>query len=133
MLNTFPHLLTYSFFAPTLLRIVAALAIAYVAYIHIQRRTEATHIRLPIVGHITEWMMWIGIAIETLIALALFFGYHTQIAALLAGLMSIKHYAYAKKYSRLIPLCRADYLFLLVICASLMLTGAGAMAFDLPL
>lgn len=133
MLTPFPGLLDYAFFAPTLLRITAAVAVGFIAYAHYTRRNELGHIRMPIFGNMGTGMVLFMTAIEGVIALALFFGYYTQIAALLAGILCIKHMIYAKKYPRFVPLCRADYVFLLVICFSLMLTGAGALAFDLPL
>jgi uncharacterized membrane protein YphA (DoxX/SURF4 family) len=132
MLNTFPSLLTYTFFAPTLLRITVALAIAYIAYVQFIRREEIAEMRVPVVGKIGG-LIWIALIVETAIAIGLFVGYLTQICALLAMLLCIKHFIYAKKYPRVMPLCRADYIFIFVICLSLLLTGAGAFAFDLPL
>lgn len=132
MLNTFPSLLTYSFFAPTLLRVTVALTFAYIAYVQYKRREEIAKMRVPMVGKIGG-LIWVALVIEALMALALLVGYCTQIAALLGLLLSIKHYVYAKKYPLVIPLGRADYIFIFVICLSILLTGAGAFAFDLPL
>ncbi len=133
MFNTFPDLLTYSFFAPTLLRLAGALAVAYIAYAQFKRREEIGEITYWLIGKPGSWLIWVVVALETILALALLFGYYTQLAALAGLVLCVKHYIFAKKYSRAIPLCRVDYIFLAVILLSLLLTGAGALAIDLPL
>ncbi len=132
MLNTFPDLLSLGFFAPTLLRIAVALAFLFGAYMQYQRVDELSNIRFPIVGA-GGWIIWLSIVAHAAIGLMLLFGYYTQIAAILGALGSIKGLVYAKKYPRVFALCRIDYFFVLVICLSLLLSGAGAFAFDLPL
>ncbi len=132
MLNTFPDLLSLGFFAPTLLRVAVALAFLFGAYIQYQRINELSQIRFPIIGWGARWI-WLSIIAHAAIGLMLLFGYYTQIAAILGALGSIKGLVYAKKYPRVFALCRLDYLFVLVICLSLLVSGAGAFAFDLPL
>lgn len=132
MLNTFPDLLSLGFFAPTLLRITVALAFLFGAYIQFKRVDELSNIRFPLVGG-GPWIIWLSIVAHAAIGVMLFFGYYTQIAAILGALGSIKGMVYGKKYPRLFALCRVDYFFVLMICLSLLLTGAGAFAFDLPL
>lgn len=132
MLNTFPDLLSLGFFAPTILRITVALAFLFGAYLQHRRLEELSRIRFPIVGA-GAWIIWLSIIAHTVIGLMLFFGYYTQIAAILGIVGSIKGIVYAKKYPRLFALCRADYVFILAICLSLLLSGAGAWARDLPL
>jgi hypothetical protein len=132
MLNTFPDLLALGFFAPTLLRVAAACAFLFGAYIQYRRLDELSKIRFPIVGG-GAWIIWLSIIAHAAIGAMLFFGYYTQIAAILGALGSIKGLIYAKKYPRVFALCRVDYFFVLVICLSLLFSGAGAFAFDLPL
>lgn len=132
MLNTFPDLLAFGFFAPTLLRIAAALVFFYGAWAQYSRLAELSHVSLPVVGR-SPTIIWLSIAVHAVIGAMLFFGYYTQIAALLAILGCIKGLVWAKKYPRLFPLCRVDYALVLVICLSLLLSGAGAFAQDLPL
>lgn len=133
MLNPFPDLLVFSFFAPTLLRIVAAVSFLAIGYVQIKRRNEIGKTHFPIIGAPGAWLaVVVGIA-AILIGLMLFFGYYTQYAALAGIVLGLKHIIYAKKYPRAIPLCRVDYIYLIVICASLLLLGAGAFAQDLPL
>ncbi|MBX4192612.1 hypothetical protein KW798_03985 [Candidatus Parcubacteria bacterium] len=115
----------FSFFAPTLLRILVAVAFGFIAYVHYKRREELK-VSLGV------WL-WIALAIEVLIALSLFLGYYTQIGALAGIIMSGTQAWYAKSHPRATPLCRVDYIFLKVICLSLLISGAGALAFDIPL
>jgi hypothetical protein len=132
MLNTFPDLLALGFFAPTLLRVAVAFAFLFGAYIQYKRVDELSNIRFPIVGG-GSWIIWLSIIAHAVIGAMLFFGYYTQIAAILGVLGGIKGIMYAKKYPRLFALCRLEYFFIVVICLSLIISGAGALALDLPL
>lgn len=132
MLNPFPGLLIYAFYAPMLLRIVAALAFAGAGYALYARRHELAHLRFPIIGR-AGWWAWLAAVAHIAIAVGLFFGYYTQWAALLGLLVTLKGALLAKRYARAFPLCRLEYVLLAAICASLLLSGAGAYAFDLPL
>lgn len=133
MLNPFPSLLFLGFFAPTLLRVTAALVLGYSAYYLLQERRAVTQAHLPIIGKPAVWMVWLSCSITTLIAAALFFGYGTQIAALLGAIVSIKYAFIPKRLADLSPLSRTTYFLVFVICLSLLISGAGAFAMDLPL
>lgn len=133
MLNTFPQLLTYGFFAPTILRILVALSLAYIAYAQISRRKEISQTGFPFIGRPDATLVIISAIIIFLTGAALFLGWHTQLAALVAMVICLKHAVYAKKYPRAIPLCRLEYVYLIVILFTLLLTGAGALAMDVPL
>ena len=132
MLNVFPSLLTYSFFAPMLLRVAVAFSIAYIVWVQYKRREEISRMRAPLIG-VVGGLLWLGLAAELAVAVALLVGYYTQIAALFGLALSAKHYIFAKKYPTVIPFSRATYVFIFVICLTLLITGAGALAFDLPL
>jgi hypothetical protein len=118
MLNPLPELLTLKFFAPALLRAAAALAFFYIAYRHYRAAATST----------LEWLMLVFWALAALMLLA---GYYTQIAALaaLAGLVAQVWLGGRSQQ----PLPRSAMFLLIVICLSLLITGAGALAFDLPL
>jgi uncharacterized membrane protein YphA (DoxX/SURF4 family) len=133
MLNPFPQLLSLSFFAPTLLRITVACVFFYIAYVHAQRREEIGKTHFVIVGAMGTWVAWVMAVLEAAVGVGLFFGYWTQIAALVGLLLCLKGFVWTKKYPRVFFLCRIEYILLFVICLSLLITGAGAFAFDLPL
>lgn len=132
MLNPFPSLLIFSFFAPTLLRIAIALVLLSVAYAHYKRRTEIATTKFPL-GISGMWIAWVMIIATALTAVALCIGYGVQWAALVGVAISLKGAVWAKRYPRVFPLCRLEYVLILIVCFSLLLTGAGALAFDLPL
>lgn len=68
-------------------------------------------------------------AAEFVLALALLVGAWTQVAAIAAGII-VAAWLFAPRLS---PLPRAASLLALVMCLSLIVTGAGAFAVDLPL
>lgn len=132
MLNSFPHLLVLGFFAPTLLRAAIACLFFYASYTAYKHRDAAAHLRFPLIGE-ASWAGGFTVLMYAVIGLMLLFGAYTQIAALLAGLTSIKGLLFCKRFGPLFPYPRSTYVLILVICLSLLVTGAGAMAFDLPL
>ncbi|MEK7108965.1 MAG: hypothetical protein AAB919_00825 [Patescibacteria group bacterium] len=132
MLNPFPDLLTYGIFAPTLLRVAAALVLGYAAYVQWHRRDELAAISFSFVGS-GAWIVWVLILLGAASALGLLLGLYTQWAALVGGLLALKSTVWRGRYPRVFPLSHITSLLLLVICLSLLLTGAGAFAFDIAL
>ncbi len=132
MLNIFP----LQFLAPiayAVLRICLGLIFIYLAHSHIKGRNELKNIfTLPILpfGLFFTWYICIAeIIIGTLLILGLF----TQIAALVAMSYTFKLFVLRKFFVHpLIP--RGPFLLLLFVSAfSLFITGAGILAFDLPI
>lgn len=132
MLNTFPALLTYGFFAPTMLRLAVAFMLLFVAYHHFKNKDTISRERFPVIGA-NNWVAWFSIAVEVAVALMLLFGYHTQIAAIIGALIGLKYVVWAGKFPAYFMLPRSTAFFLLVICLSLLVSGAGALAIDLRL
>ncbi len=132
MLNTFPDLLVLSYFAPLLIRIAIAVAFFYIAYAQSMRRNEIGEMRFPIVGA-SKRIPALCAAFFVLVGGMILFGYHTQIAAILAVLGLGKCLIPSKWHPRLLPVDRVATLLLIAMCLSLLISGAGARAFDLPL
>ena len=132
MLNTFPNLLVLGFFASTLLRVAVACLFFYASYSAYKQRDAASHLRFPLIGE-ASWAGGVTMLMYAAIGLVLLFGAYTQIAALLAGIVSIKGLLFCKRFGPLFPYSRSTYFLILAICLSLLVSGAGAMAFDLPL
>lgn len=132
ILTPFPLLLDFRIFAPTLLRVAAACVFAYLAYVHYHNRDKIAEIHFPIVGR-AEWVVWFAIVVEAATAAALFFGYYTQIAALVGAAVALKNIVWSSMYPSFFMLSRGTAFLLLIITFSLLLTGAGTLAFDLPL
>jgi uncharacterized membrane protein YphA (DoxX/SURF4 family) len=132
MLTIFPELLVFGFFAPTIIRVAAAIAFAIAALVQWQRRETIANLRLPLIGK-NPGVVWLSVAFHALVALMLLFGYYTQIAALLGVLGCLKSLWLLKHYPALIPYSRSTLLLLAAMLLSLMVSGAGALAQDLPL
>ncbi len=136
MLNPFPTLLYLTFFAPTLLRIAAAVVFFYLAYHTLRRKDAIAAARFPL-GLTGSWIVWLAVLAELLIAVCLFAGLYTQWAAILAALGALKALAYRRLWPELsllvFPISSGTSFLLLVISLSLIITGAGAFAFDIPL
>jgi uncharacterized membrane protein YphA (DoxX/SURF4 family) len=134
MLNPFPSLLTYATLAPFILRLVLAFICLDLGLLKFGKEKarwiasfEALHLKPA-----DFWVKVIGL-INIVGAVMLFVGLYTQIAALaFVILFGLEFYIEYKDGSIL----RRDltfYLLVLAIAVSLLLSGAGAYAFDIPL
>jgi uncharacterized membrane protein YphA (DoxX/SURF4 family) len=78
-------------------------------------------------------IVWYYIAAEVIIGVMLIIGLYTQIAALLALIGAIKLIYFRNRFPSLSEKPVAYHLLVIAVSASLMLSGAGAIAVDLPL
>lgn len=129
MFNTFPTLLVYSFFAPLVLRIAIAVVFAYLSY-HAFAHRKAAASPLPFVGG--PWAALFAALAYSIVGLLLLVGAYTQLAAV-AGMALLGTATLAREHAAFTPLSKSSVLLTFVILGSLLLTGAGALAFDLPL
>lgn len=117
MLSLFPELLFLSPFAALLIRIAAAIVFGQMGYTHIRNDERV-------------WVKALGI-FEIVVAILLAVGFLTQLAAL-AGMIVLSIVFYIGWVSR--PAIREPAWWLMfVMCFSLLILGAGPLAFDLPL
>ncbi|OHB18814.1 MAG: hypothetical protein A2854_03045 [Parcubacteria group bacterium RIFCSPHIGHO2_01_FULL_56_18] len=114
MLSLFPELLFLAPLAAFVIRIASGLVIARIAYRHVFMPATAMRI--------------LGI-IEGIVAILLIAGAYTQAAALVAAIVIVL--ALILPAYRTLP--RSTLALLLVMALSLLVTGAGPFAFDLPL
>lgn len=139
LLSTFPSLLAYGFgsyfFAPAIIRITVASVFVYLALTHFKTKKAVAHeLTIPHISHETAvWGAGILLLAELALGFALFLGAWTQIASILAALACIKAIILKKKFPAVYPLATLSYLLLAVMCLMLLISGAGAFAFDLPL
>ncbi|OGC81185.1 hypothetical protein A2943_00880 [Candidatus Adlerbacteria bacterium RIFCSPLOWO2_01_FULL_51_16] len=134
MLNPFPGLLDFGFFAPTILRIVVACVFLYVAYAQYQSREVMARIPFPIIGtSLGMGVVWVAIIVEIGLAASLVAGYYTQIAAIVGIVAAAKYFLFGKRWPTFSPISRGTAFLLFIILASLLLSGAGGFAYDLPL
>lgn len=132
MLSLFPELLFLSPLAAALLRVAAACVFFYAVNAQVNRIDTLATVRVPILGS-GAWIVWASITFDAVIGLCLLTGTYTQGAAL-AGLLGIAIAMIgAPEYIARVPIARGTLALTFVILISLVLTGAGAFAFDLPL
>lgn len=132
MLSVFPQILFLAPLSATILRIAAGFVFLYLAYVHFGKRTRAADEIAPIVGG-ARVILVIYSLIELVVGICLIIGLWTQAAALIGFLIGAKMLIIRKALKDLKPISELSYFLLAVICLSLLFTGAGAFAFDLPL
>lgn len=131
MLSVFPEILFLSPFAATLLRIAVSVVFLYAAVLQIRRIEILREISVPIVGKGT-WIVRASVLFDTVVGVLLLIGLYTQVAALLGAIAIVKSLVFAPSYLAQIPVSRSTAILTTVILLSLLFTGAGAFAFDLP-
>ncbi len=134
MLNPFPELLTYSMIAPFLLRVVAGIIFINLGKLALQGERSRWLISLstikfprPEVG-----VKILGI-LEILGGIMLLAGFYTQIAALVLAVLTFAEAFVEYKDPAILKRTLVFYILLLAISLSLLLSGAGAFAIDIPL
>jgi putative oxidoreductase len=134
MLNTFPTLLTYSFVAPTILRAVVGLIFLDLGLLKFKGERErwiasfeALHLKPS--GFLVQLL---GV-IELVGGLFIFIGLYTQVSAIVLGVFTTLEMYAEYKDALLLKRNFTFYLLILAILVSLIFTGAGAYAFDIPL
>jgi uncharacterized membrane protein YphA (DoxX/SURF4 family) len=132
MLSLFPQILFLAPFSAALLRVVAGLVFADLAYFHFNNRRAATEELSTMIGGARTIIILYGL-IEAGIALCLIIGLWTQAAAILGCVIAVKMLFIRASLRKLRPFSQLSYALLAVICLSLLITGAGIFAVDLPL
>ncbi len=133
MLNPFPHLLVFSFFAPTLLRLAVAGVFFYLAIFHLKNHKTVAREISVIDYSVALWLSGLFTLVEGAVAVFLLVGFLTQIAALVGAIICLKIFFIKRGLRHISPLSHLAYILLAIICLSLLMTGAGAFAFDVPL
>lgn len=117
MLNPFPELLTYSMLAPFILRLVLGFIYLDLGILNFKKSGN---------------MKALGI-VEIIGAIMLFLGFYTQIAAIVFILIAGTSLYIEYKDEAVLKRDIVFYLLVLAISISLLLSGAGSYAKDLPL
>lgn len=134
MLNPFPELLTYSLMGPFILRVVLGVIIAETGVLKFRSERdrwiasfEALHLKpADILVSILGFVEIIG-------AVGLILGLYTQIAALIFVVVYGLELYVEYKEEQVLKRDIVFYLLMFTIALSLLLTGAGAYAYDIPL
>lgn len=130
MLNIFPALLAYGLLAPLAIRVFVGLVFFVAGYRRLLRRIgHADAMTVP--PHPTALKVPLGI-VEIVTGIALVVGAYTQLAAIAGAALSLAYMICASR-GIIVPGGRSMRLALFVMSLSLLVTGAGAFAFDIPL
>ena len=134
MLNPFPDLLTYSLLAPFIIRVVAGLVFVNLGALDFKNEKNSWRISLNTlrVPNPSLAVKILG-AIEIAGGVMLLFGFYTQVAALILGLLTLAEIYVEYRDPAILKRNFVFYLLILSILLSLLLSGAGAFAIDLPL
>lgn len=134
MLNTFPDLLTYSLLAPLILRAVAGLIFIDLGILLFKSEKESWLASLSVlkVPNPKIALRILGI-IEIVSGAMLILGFYTQLTALVLALFTFAESYIEYKAPIILKRNFVFYVMLLAILISLLFSGAGAFAFDLPL
>lgn len=135
MLTIFPNLLFLAPFSATIIRFAVGLFFIYTAFaLHADRR-EIARSRLPIIGFPRPWMVYLTCVVLIVIAAALIVGFGTQVAAIAGMAVIAIHLAIPRSWLHpgIDPIARSAHLLLFIMCLTLLITGAGPLAYDLPI
>lgn len=133
-LNPFPELLTFGIVAPAFIRL--AIAVFFINFGWDKLTKEREHkltffesIGLKPAG---VYVTLLGI-LQIIIGLTLIVGIFTQIAAILAAVILLVSFIIKKRHPEMLFTPSSVYALLFIMAISLLLTGAGIPAIDLPL
>jgi uncharacterized membrane protein YphA (DoxX/SURF4 family) len=134
MLTIFPELLNYQLMAPFILRIVLGFILFNLGYMKFKSERSRWEIAFEAL-HLKPKKEFVkGFALLEMIGgIALIVGFWTQIAALVFVIVTFIEMYIEQKEEVLLKRDLAFYLLLFAIALSLLFTGAGFFAFDLPL
>jgi putative oxidoreductase len=134
MLSIFPQLLTYSFFAPFLLRIVAGAIFVWYGYGKLVLDADKKSKFFESIKMKPGWLyVWIFGLIELIGGVFIIVGFMTQLVSLVFALISLACFFIKWKNPDSLTTSKMAYVLLFVIFVSLILTGPGFKSFDLPL
>jgi len=127
ILNPLPELLSFAFITPLLLRIVigAYFLEQFSTIIH----TKYISKKEVKIKNVFKYL----IGVKTLSAMAIITGFYTQIAVLILIVATIIDIILEKKIKKLGKAKLQLYIFIITILLSLLITGAGFFAIDMPL
>lgn len=134
MTNPFPELLTFSLLAPTLLRLTLGVFVILLGYSKfINPRKGITDFFEALGFKPSVYYIKILSVTEIVMGIALFIGFLTQIAALIVAIITFVSLIVTIRHPETGLEKASLYTLFFVISISLVLTGAGLLAIDLPL
>lgn len=131
MLNTFPTLLSFAIFVPFIFRIIIFIFLFEIVIALKNKHDLINYFKSKkyLASKSIPWILQIGIFATSVLILI---GLYTQISTLIAMyfLMITRR---INKHVKLVKQPSSTFGYISLICFSLLLLGAGAFAFDIPL
>jgi uncharacterized membrane protein YphA (DoxX/SURF4 family) len=128
----FPELFYLEMLGPFLVRVVAGgVFLALAQWHYTERGTLATTLGLR--QQLSTLLLWGLIVLETLVGSMLMVGLLTQATAIGGAILAFIFTGHTPGIRALTPYTPALHATLCAICISLLVTGAGAFAVDMPL
>lgn len=137
MLNVFPEFLFLGLLAPFLIRVAVGILFFLIGYSYLFKMRNSMFEQTKTVGKpFVLFLVWFGGIFEMLIGLFLIAGFLTQIVAIAGALIALNALIGKWKYINLNGIAKYSktfYFLVFIVCLSLLFSGAGAFAIDLPL
>ena len=134
MLATFPILLTFGLLAPTILRITVGLIFFYFGWLKLTKDRESKMNFFNIIGLKPAIIfLWLVASIEIITGTMITVGFLTQIASIIASIIMLISIFIKIKVPKALPNSLDFYVLFFVVFLSLIFSGPGIFAFDLPL
>jgi len=132
--NIFPELFSLSLIAPLILRVVLGFIFLNLGLLKFGKERRGWTSSLHILG-IKPAYLFVGILglVEVIGGVLLIAGAYTQLVALILAVISISELLVEYKEESILRRDVVFYLMLSAICVSLLLTGAGLYAVDIPI
>ena len=132
-LNPFPDLLSLIFFAPFLLRVGLGTLLFLFGFIRLSGRRHVYlkrfRERWPESGEVLLFSLG---GVEIVVGLLFIVGFYTQIAALISMAMALM-LLFTRNTRMVSGNNKPMYFLIFIVSLSLLISGAGAFAFDIPL
>ena len=134
MLNAFPSLLTFSLLAPLILRVVLGLIFINLGYIELtsEKKRWAAFFETVHLKPATIFVILMGL-FEIVGGFFLIAGFMTQVTTLVFSIITFGEFYAEYREETLLKRDVIFYLLIFAISLSLLLSGAGIFAIDLPL
>lgn len=137
MLNTFPNLLFLGLLSPFLIRIAVGVIFIYIGYSYLFKDRDVVVEQLKKRWQkSTSYFIWFGGVFEIITGIFLIAGFLTQIASIVGILIALDALfvkIFYKDLDKVAKYNKLFYILLFTASLSLLFSGAGVFAIDLPL
>ena len=134
MLNPFPELLSFTLIAPIIIRVAVGFFFIHFGWNKLTKEREHKTTFFESIGFRPAgvYVTFLGVA-EIILGIALIVGFLVQVAAIITATIALVSYIIKKRHPEMLFTEPAIYSLLFVMAISLLFTGAGLLAIDLPL